>query len=836
MRILQVSAHLPPDFVSGGALVPHRFAHELRKRGHESFIFAGRLNDVRPLEVRDEDDDGVPVRWIGNSAFIGWGDRKNFDHPEIASRFEEYLLEVDPDIVHFHSIQTLGAQMLDIAKSHGYPTVVTMHDFWWVCARQFLVDRDGEPCPLVVSCGECECEAGREHLENRNEWLAKRLESADLVLFPSASARDVLVANGVPREKTAVNENGIDVTESDVKREELPFVRFMYTGGDAEMKGYEVLKKAAQLAKVVPGTMLDLYNTPAEGFPSWAQHQPRYGRDELPEVFAGHDVLILPSVMRESHSIVTREALRAGLAVIATDSIGPEEAINHGTNGMIVRSADPVDLARAIEKMSDPEVTRPMLNQGSASKIVSVDEQIDQIEDLYTDLLAGEGSSKAAVRDGVRTLIRNVLIVIGIQGAAGRYRAHFPAEGLRMRGVEPTILHFNSPLLEQEALDADAVVFYRVPATYRVLDVVKKIRESDRIIPIVGDVDDLIFDPDIVATLDNLNRLDDAERELWIRGVHRYRTTFEQCDYFIGSTELISAEAERLLGVPAQRFHNGVGALLARVSERALNEPRSEGSPRIGFFSGTDTHDADWASIEGAIARVLDSHPEVELWLGGLVEPTEVLAPYEDRIKRLPFVPWHELPTLLRDVDICLAPLTADSHFNEAKSAIKWLEAALVETPTVASPSQPFVEAIRPEQTGMIAAKEDEWVDALTALLDDPALRDRMGRAAKRQALLERSPDMQGWAYLNILIDAWLHVAEHGHKESSTFPPVVDDEMADPTAGVEPYTLSAQRSGPAGIPALVRVRQLAQKGVHSLRTEGMRPTVRKVVGKIQGRL
>lgn len=833
MRILQVSAHYPPDFVSGGSLVPRRFAHELARRGHESLVFAGRLKGVEPGEVLDEEFEGVRVRWVGNSSFLGWADEKNVNNPKLSALFEEYLREVNPDVVHFHSIQTLGAQMLDIAKSHGYPTVVTMHDFWWVCARQFLVDREGEPCSPVVSCGNCRCEAGRGALLRRKGWLADRLRSADLILFPSESARRVLIANGVPESRTAVNENGIDVTDALPRREGGGPVRFMYTGGDAQMKGYEVLREAANLASVPEGTTLDLYNTPAEGFPQWAHTRPRYDRDEIGEVFAAHDVLILPSLMRESHSIVTREALRAGLAVIATDSVGPEEAMMHGTNGLVVKSGDARELARAIEALADPATARLMLSAGSGSPIVSVDEQIDDVERHYAAVTKGDlggevedAEDSAAARAGVASTLRKVLFVIGIQGAPGRYRAHLPAEALGLRGVKSTILHYNDPAVEDAALASDAVIFYRVPATDRILEIIERLRASERIIPILGDVDDLIFDPSIASSLDNLGRLSEAERELWIRGLHRYRTTLEMCDYFVGSTELVSAEGERLLGVPAQRFDNGVGILLAQASERFLREPRSEGPVRLGFFSGTNTHDADWASIERAVARVLDCR-DVEIWLGGLVEPTEVLRPYSDRIRRLDFVAWNELPGLLRDVDVCLAPLTPDSRFNEAKSAIKWLEAALVETPTIASGTQPFREAIRHGETGMIAEGEDEWVDAMLTLIDSAATRAQMGREAKRQVLLERSADRQSWAYLNILVDAWFQVARNGHKPMSSWPQVADPEPVGPVA-IEPYSAAPTSE------AAERLRMTALKVMHSLRTQGLGATARKAVNKVRG--
>ena len=45
MRILTVSAHYPPNFVSGGTLQPQGIARGLAARGHESHVFAGWLGD-----------------------------------------------------------------------------------------------------------------------------------------------------------------------------------------------------------------------------------------------------------------------------------------------------------------------------------------------------------------------------------------------------------------------------------------------------------------------------------------------------------------------------------------------------------------------------------------------------------------------------------------------------------------------------------------------------------------------------------------------------------------------------------------------------------------------
>ncbi len=90
---------------------------------------------------------------------------------------------------------------------------------------------------------------------------------------------------------------------------------------------------------------------------------------------------------------------------------------------------------------------------------------------------------------------------------------------------------------------------------------------------------------------------------------------------------------------------------------------------------------------------------------------------------------------MLRNLDVNLAPLAPASSFNEAKSAIKWLESALMATPTVASPTEPFQEAIVDGVNGLLASRPEEWETCLEELLGSPASRDRLGQRARRDAL-----------------------------------------------------------------------------------------------------
>ncbi len=58
MKVLVVSAHYPPNFVSGGTLVPARAAAALARRGHEVRVLAGAIRTGRP--PGDVFDDPAP--------------------------------------------------------------------------------------------------------------------------------------------------------------------------------------------------------------------------------------------------------------------------------------------------------------------------------------------------------------------------------------------------------------------------------------------------------------------------------------------------------------------------------------------------------------------------------------------------------------------------------------------------------------------------------------------------------------------------------------------------------------------------------------------------------
>ena len=804
MRVLIVSAHYPPNFVSGGTLQPQRVAQELQRRGHDVHVYAGWIGDGRaPGEAWTETGDGLPVRWIATTPWTTWGDDRNHDNPTVAADFEQFVDAWKPDIVHLHSLQAVGGQLVTIAQ-RAARVVLTMHDFWWCCGRQFLVPPSMQPCSLVVDAGDCPCALDNKWLVHRNRWLREQLPAADVVLTPSAVAASVLAANGLAPDRLEVDENGMPEASISAPRRAPSHgdgVAFLYAGGSEEMKGVHVLSAACALLADTPGWRLLAYGAA----PWFGDHtvdlssvpvdlRPRFNPTELGTVLAGVDVLVLPSVMRESYSLLTREALARGIPVICAASLGPEEVVRDGRNGLIVPAADPAALADAMRRVVvDHDLLQRLRAAAQGGELRSMQDQVDGLERRYAALL---DAGRPPAQD---TTLRHVLFIVGSQGAPLRYRVQLPAEALALLGIQSDIRWYTDPDLRLLAEAADVVVVYRSPATPALLTTIESTRARGR--PVLYDADDLIFDPDIAADIPALRILPPAEAAHWLEGVRRYRTTMEACDAYIAATDPLARHAERTVGIPAERFANGAGNVFGRLADRELRRPRRPGPPRIGYLSGTDTHDEDWAWIEDAIAGVLDD-TDAELWLVGHVPSSPGLERFEDRVRRLPFRSWTTLPALLRDLDVNLAPLVLGSEFNEAKSAVKWLEAALCATPTVASATEPMVQAIEDGVDGFLARSNDEFAEAVVRLLRDGALRATIGDRARRDALLGLSSHLQGERYRALLVRAMQRV-EQGNRRvpnPSWEPAVVDEppsaQPIDPYPDVTDVDRRAQRFAP----------------------------------------
>jgi glycosyltransferase involved in cell wall biosynthesis len=650
-----------------------------------------------------------------------------------------FLDSVRPDVLHLHGLQGLGIGPLEAAAERNISVVLTLHDWWWLCPCLFRLSPNQTVCPSPLPAAGCtacpEVDFGR-----RQEILRAAWPLADRVLVPSAFLRDDLKRNGWPVDEVLVSPNGIDLPDAVVERPGVgspadPLRVAFFGGAGNREKGLDDLVSAIE---TIPEGICDftLHATLGESLPSRGDlHRgPAFDAADLGAQLAAADVLVVPSRMRESFSLVTREAMAHGVVVVATDCGGPQEVIDDGRNGRIVPTGGAAALAAVLRDLaSDRRQLESLATaaRASAQEFRSLPEQSAETLDIYRDVIRTATRRHMPrprpVLEGTR-----VLFLCGCDLAPLRYRVHHAAESLAALGVRSRVLFHADPRAAAEVEQADLLILFRAPFSQSVARAVAAARR--RGLRVVFAVDDLVFHPDLGGDAPALAP-EHPEMAHGFSEINRsYARTAGVCDAFIGSTPEL-ADAAGSLGLAAFTIANVVGEAQLACAAQTVVPPRER--PALGFFTGTDTHDADLQRIAKALAVALDAIPELTLELGGPVALPPELAGFAGRVVRHELVGWSDLPALLAGVDLNLAPLVTENGFNRAKSAVKFLEAALVGIPTVGSPFPALVEASAQGRLARVAQDGAAWEEALVGMIRDEGRRHALGAAAR--AMVRRS-------------------------------------------------------------------------------------------------
>lgn len=142
-------------------------------------------------------------------------------------------------------------------------------------------------------------------------------------------------------------------------------------------KGQEVLiRAAASLNNRIPELTVMIVGDETVGQSGEKMRMELLARDLAPQlkvVYTGYqsppgsivpafDVSVLAS-KKETFGLVVIEAQALGIPVIATDSGGVPEIIEHGVNGLLTRPRDHVQLAEAIEQLYNDKELRAMIGR-----------------------------------------------------------------------------------------------------------------------------------------------------------------------------------------------------------------------------------------------------------------------------------------------------------------------------------------------------------------------------------------------------------------------------------------------------------------------------------------
>jgi L-malate glycosyltransferase len=113
--------------------------------------------------------------------------------------------------------------------------------------------------------------------------------------------------------------------------------------------------------------------------------------EDVPGIMAMLDILVLTSE-NEPFGRVLIEGMAASRPVVATEGGGVGEIVVEGETGLLVPVGDVEGIAAAVERLlADPEAGRAMGEKGRqrAAALFSIEAHVQQVEELYQEVLAG---------------------------------------------------------------------------------------------------------------------------------------------------------------------------------------------------------------------------------------------------------------------------------------------------------------------------------------------------------------------------------------------------------------------------------------------------------------
>ncbi|MDR3789938.1 MAG: glycosyltransferase [Dorea sp.] len=340
-------------------------------------------------------------------------------------------------------------------------------------------------------------------------------------------------------------------------------------------------------------------------------------------------------------------------------------------------------------------------------------------------------TARTVGRDAKDRVYKDVLFINGCDESVphpARYRVTHQREQLAANNISTGEVYYVNLQLDQVRYYR-TFVFFRCPYTDMIGEFIKLAKKLNK--RVLFDIDDLVVDTKYTDTIKYLDSMSKEERALYDDGVMRMGRTLKLCDAAITTTERLAEELGHYVPEVFINRNTASEEMCALSKEALKNKTRKDDHVGIGYFSGSLTHNDDFELVLPALTKVMEKYPQVQLHVVGELDLPEALQQYKARVVSHPFVDWKKLPSLIAEVDINLAPLE-QSIFNEAKSENKWVEAALVKVPTVASNVGAFQRMIVSGETGILCDTEEEWVEQLSRLVEDKKERDRIAENAHR--------------------------------------------------------------------------------------------------------
>jgi glycosyltransferase involved in cell wall biosynthesis len=305
---------------------------------------------------------------------------------EAVATVSRWFYAMRPDLVHFHFVRAYSP-MIAAARAVGARVVV--HDHMALGHAFVDVAQRGRAAHSAIQSIK------RARAAVLNRLVDRRIAVSNFV------ADTVAATEFVQRDRIAVLEHGIDLgryaaASPTALREEVaagdrPIIACVSRmapekGVDCLIRAHAELDRDAIL--VIAGDGRDADRCKELAAELHIDDRVRFLglRRDVPQIFAGCDIAVVPSQAPEAFGLTVVEAMAAGKAVVVTDAGAMPEIVDHGRCGTVVPKGDYHALADAVRHLIDGPTFARMLGDAGrqrAHEHYGLDTWVDRMTDLY---------------------------------------------------------------------------------------------------------------------------------------------------------------------------------------------------------------------------------------------------------------------------------------------------------------------------------------------------------------------------------------------------------------------------------------------------------------------
>lgn len=384
MKILHYSLGLPP--VRRGGLVKYNIDLMLAQSAEKDnvvFLFYPSVSIFHKRHgIRNRGYyENIEVFSLNSSVFVPLLDgisnpeqifRK--DRSDAYKNFSAFLKTKQIEVLHLHTLMGLPLECLLAAKDAAVRIIYTTHDYFGICPKVNLINYKGELCADTSGqlCNCCNSNAISPRMQVLRDFelfhlikpvmrhikrilkvmqinqyenlvsgnyiqLRKYYETCfglvDMFHFNSKISQAVFCENFRSIVGKVIPITHRDISDQRITRKPASeFIRFGFIGDTDLFKGFEMICKALNgIEKIgLSNWSLIVYSNNFRNPYASTRiiNKGSYSYQNIKSVFDTIDLLIVPSIWKETFSFITLEAISYGLPVLVSENVGAKDIIS----------------------------------------------------------------------------------------------------------------------------------------------------------------------------------------------------------------------------------------------------------------------------------------------------------------------------------------------------------------------------------------------------------------------------------------------------------------------------------------------------------------------------